>query len=205
MGTGGSFPRVKRSRGVMLTTHPHLVPRLSMSRSYTSSPPRRIHGVSWTALLFLHINNISQTASNSSYWLTPAENTQVPRGGWNAANCCHVHESNSPISASIIIPSLEFSIRNSRMKLRQLWVSSTSTCKAILCLGTASWRPMLWGHRTYAYNLGIRWMRVVSFEKQALVPLEFEVVQVQGPKWTNKRGQSRRGDLQPGVTLNRLC
>jgi hypothetical protein len=25
MGTGGSFPRVKRGRGVTLTTHPHLV------------------------------------------------------------------------------------------------------------------------------------------------------------------------------------
>jgi hypothetical protein len=29
----------------MLTTHPHLVPRLSMSRSYTSSPPMCLHGV----------------------------------------------------------------------------------------------------------------------------------------------------------------
>jgi hypothetical protein len=27
MGTGGPFPGVKRGRGVMLTTHPHLVPR----------------------------------------------------------------------------------------------------------------------------------------------------------------------------------
>jgi hypothetical protein len=34
-----------RGRGVMLTTHPHLVPRLRMSRRYTSSPPRRLHGV----------------------------------------------------------------------------------------------------------------------------------------------------------------
>jgi hypothetical protein len=32
-------PGAKRGRGVMLTTHPHLVPRLRMSRSYTSSPP----------------------------------------------------------------------------------------------------------------------------------------------------------------------
>jgi hypothetical protein len=32
-------PGIKRGRGVTLTTHPHLVPRLSMSRSYTSSPP----------------------------------------------------------------------------------------------------------------------------------------------------------------------
>jgi len=30
---------------VMLTTHPHLVPRSWMSRSYTSSPPKRLHGV----------------------------------------------------------------------------------------------------------------------------------------------------------------
>jgi len=32
-------PGVKRGRGVTLTTHPHLVPRSWMSRSYTSSPP----------------------------------------------------------------------------------------------------------------------------------------------------------------------
>jgi hypothetical protein len=38
-------PGIKRGRGVMLTTNPHLVPRLRMSRSYTSSPPRRLHGV----------------------------------------------------------------------------------------------------------------------------------------------------------------
>jgi hypothetical protein len=31
-------PGVKRGRGVTLTTHPHLVPRSRMSRSYTSSP-----------------------------------------------------------------------------------------------------------------------------------------------------------------------
>jgi hypothetical protein len=31
-------PGVKRSRGVTLTTHPHLVPRSRMSRSYISSP-----------------------------------------------------------------------------------------------------------------------------------------------------------------------
>jgi hypothetical protein len=38
-------PGVKHGRGVTLTTHPHLVPRLSMSRSYTSSPPMRLHGM----------------------------------------------------------------------------------------------------------------------------------------------------------------
>jgi hypothetical protein len=38
-------PGVKRGRGVILTTHPYLVPRLRMTRSYTSSPPKRLHGV----------------------------------------------------------------------------------------------------------------------------------------------------------------
>jgi hypothetical protein len=42
---GVPSPGVKRGRGVMLTTHPHLVPRLSMSRSYISSPPMCLHGV----------------------------------------------------------------------------------------------------------------------------------------------------------------
>jgi hypothetical protein len=39
MGTGGPFPGAKRGWGVTLTTHPHLVPRSRMNRSYTSSPP----------------------------------------------------------------------------------------------------------------------------------------------------------------------
>jgi hypothetical protein len=45
MGTGVLSPRVKSGRGVTLITHPHLVPRSSMSRSYTTSPPNRLHGV----------------------------------------------------------------------------------------------------------------------------------------------------------------
>jgi hypothetical protein len=44
---------VKRSWGVTLTTHLHLVPRLSMSRSYTSSPPMCQNGIySGTAFYF---------------------------------------------------------------------------------------------------------------------------------------------------------
>jgi hypothetical protein len=45
MGTGGPFPGVKRGRGVTLTTHPHLVSRSRMSRSYTSSSSKRLHSV----------------------------------------------------------------------------------------------------------------------------------------------------------------
>jgi hypothetical protein len=43
--SGVLSPGVKPGRGVKLTTHPHIVPRLRMCRSYTSSPPMRLHGV----------------------------------------------------------------------------------------------------------------------------------------------------------------
>jgi hypothetical protein len=45
MRTGVFSPGVKRGLGVTLTTHPYPVPRLRMSRSYTSSPPHIPHGV----------------------------------------------------------------------------------------------------------------------------------------------------------------
>jgi hypothetical protein len=49
-GTGGPFPGAKGGRGLTLTTHPHLVPRSRISRSYTSSPPWHLHWGSGTAL-----------------------------------------------------------------------------------------------------------------------------------------------------------
>jgi hypothetical protein len=52
MGTRGPFPGTKRGRSVTLTTHPHLVPRSRMSRSYTSSPPKRLRGVWWDSFSF---------------------------------------------------------------------------------------------------------------------------------------------------------
>jgi hypothetical protein len=42
LGTGGLFPGIKRGRIVTLTTHSHLVRKSRMSRSYTSSPPKRL-------------------------------------------------------------------------------------------------------------------------------------------------------------------
>jgi hypothetical protein len=45
MGTGVISPGIKRGRGVTLTTHPYLVPRLRISRSYTSSSPMCLHGM----------------------------------------------------------------------------------------------------------------------------------------------------------------
>jgi len=37
-----SFPR---GRGVLLNTHPHQLPRPWMSRTYTSSSPKSLHGM----------------------------------------------------------------------------------------------------------------------------------------------------------------
>jgi hypothetical protein len=52
IGTGILSPGVKRGRGVMLTTHPHLVLRLRMSRAYTSSPPCALMACSGITLPF---------------------------------------------------------------------------------------------------------------------------------------------------------
>jgi hypothetical protein len=43
-------PGIKRGLGVTLTTHPHVVPRLRMNKSYTSSPPSAFVACSGTAL-----------------------------------------------------------------------------------------------------------------------------------------------------------
>jgi len=57
MCTGGRFPGLKRGRGVTLTTHPHLVQRSRMSRSYTY-PPSAFIACSGTALAFYFIKNV---------------------------------------------------------------------------------------------------------------------------------------------------
>jgi hypothetical protein len=44
-------PGLKRGRGATLTTHPHLVPRSRMSRSYTCSPPSASVACSGTAVV----------------------------------------------------------------------------------------------------------------------------------------------------------
>jgi hypothetical protein len=45
MGTGVFSPGLKRSWGVTLTTHSHLVPRSRVRRSYMFSLPKRLHGM----------------------------------------------------------------------------------------------------------------------------------------------------------------
>jgi hypothetical protein len=47
-------PGVKRGRGVMLTTHPQLVPRSWMSRGYTPLPPSASMACNGTALLYFY-------------------------------------------------------------------------------------------------------------------------------------------------------
>jgi hypothetical protein len=45
IGTGSPFPGGKARPGRDADHSPHLVPRSKMSRSYTSSPPKRLQGV----------------------------------------------------------------------------------------------------------------------------------------------------------------
>jgi len=48
----GFFPRGKSGRGVALTTHPYLAPRLKKEQSYTSTPPLDLRG------LFYSLKNV---------------------------------------------------------------------------------------------------------------------------------------------------
>jgi hypothetical protein len=51
-GYRGPFPGGKTRPGRDDDHSPHLVPMLWMSRSYTSSPPKRLHGVYWDCFTF---------------------------------------------------------------------------------------------------------------------------------------------------------
>jgi hypothetical protein len=99
MGTGGPSPGLKRGRGVTLTTHPHLVPRSRMSRSYISSPPRPFMACSGTALaLFCKRTwcSYAQWDRTSERLLKPKSRTSVPSTGaakWSTCfHCCVVCE-----------------------------------------------------------------------------------------------------------------
>jgi hypothetical protein len=65
-------PGVKRGQGVTLTTHPHIVPRSWMSRSYISSPPRASMACSGTAFYFVvHISPTRTMELNSHHQQCP--------------------------------------------------------------------------------------------------------------------------------------
>jgi hypothetical protein len=55
MSTRDPFPGVKCGPGLTLTTHPHLVLRSRMSRSYNSPPPYCLHAIA--GLLFFTLHN----------------------------------------------------------------------------------------------------------------------------------------------------
>jgi hypothetical protein len=59
MGTGDPFPGGKERQGREADHLPHLTPRSGMSRSYTSSPPKRLHGVQWDCFNFIIRNSIT--------------------------------------------------------------------------------------------------------------------------------------------------
>jgi hypothetical protein len=70
---GALSPGVKGGRGVMLTTHPLLVPRSRTSRSYTSCHPQRLHGVRDTFTLNLERNlqefHVRYSSSRHPYFM----------------------------------------------------------------------------------------------------------------------------------------
>ena len=52
---GGEIFRTDSGRGVALTTHPHLSPRLKKEHSYTSTPPLGLRGLFWCEFyLYVH-------------------------------------------------------------------------------------------------------------------------------------------------------
>jgi hypothetical protein len=71
-------PGVKRGRSAMLTTPQHLVPRLSMSKNYTSCdphvPPRRVVG----SLYFVYRLCGSPSPHTNGYQGRSGENVMVP-------------------------------------------------------------------------------------------------------------------------------
>jgi hypothetical protein len=90
-------PGVKRGPGVMLTTHPHLVPRSLMSRYYTSSPPKRLHGVyrdCFTLLCFAWLkyftyHSVPVLAPNyKQHILSPANVRKVLLISWTVCQMC---------------------------------------------------------------------------------------------------------------------
>jgi hypothetical protein len=52
MGTGGPLPGAKARPRHNADQSPHLVPRSRMSRSYTSSPLKRLRGMEWDSFSF---------------------------------------------------------------------------------------------------------------------------------------------------------
>jgi hypothetical protein len=68
--SGVLSPGVKRGWGVMLTTHPHPVRRLSMSRSYTSSPhvtPWHVVGQLYFFTLQIYLHNFVLSTKLNQY------------------------------------------------------------------------------------------------------------------------------------------
>jgi hypothetical protein len=63
-GTEGSFPKGKARPGRDADHSPHLVPRSRMSRSYTSSPPKRLRDVYWESFTLDCFSKLDYSVSN---------------------------------------------------------------------------------------------------------------------------------------------
>jgi hypothetical protein len=82
-------PGVKRSRGVTLATHPHLVPRLSMSRSCTSSHPMCLHGMQRDSFTFFFY--ISSLPWFFAHTLLRVACLSSPFVKLSKESCCHAY------------------------------------------------------------------------------------------------------------------
>jgi hypothetical protein len=94
MGAGGPFAGVKRIRGVTLTTHPHLVPRSGMSRSYIYlSPPCATIGVLWDCFTFFVFKSehLIYLCTNGKYLLKDPYFRILPMHELKVVSDCHVH------------------------------------------------------------------------------------------------------------------
>jgi hypothetical protein len=79
-------PGVKSGLGVTLTTHPHVMPRSIMSRSYISSPPSSFVACSGTALAFLGTFNSRNTWSGTVLFGQTGSQQESP--GVIYISCC---------------------------------------------------------------------------------------------------------------------
>jgi hypothetical protein len=96
-------PGVKCGRGLTLTTHPHLVPRSRPSRSYTSSPPKRLHGVYWNIFNFICSLFYDTSSVTKSIQRRKLLYYFYPRGlllGWGEAMTLELR----PLTAHLSIP-----------------------------------------------------------------------------------------------------
>jgi hypothetical protein len=109
-----SFPLGKARPGIMLTTHPHLVPKSRMSRSYTSSSPSATVACSGTALLYCQI------MSSPMGWAL-RNTVYIEVSWWRFMEFCHFHKLNRHCSSCTL---LHYHLWKEREKHQIFWLQT---------------------------------------------------------------------------------